>query len=418
MYDQSFNHISIARMLRKNDFYVHPRLRSQSIKEKALEDAAALSIQGFAGYNFLSSTLVRGKSVYRVPKFSDELVLRKINRNLGKAKPLHSSSRDTIIAKLGNLLAESVRCKVYRLDIKSFYESFDISLVINEVNAINSLSPQTKSFIKDILDNFAYSGGSGLPRGLALSATLSEVVMNSFDGHVKSLPNVFFYCRYVDDIIVITSGAESSKQFIKHLSGILPRGLSLNKKKEDVCPAPDSTPFKPTAQNPINQPIYSLEYLGYSFSIYEPTKKFEPREVVLDIADSKIKKIKTRLTKAYIDYNKNKNFRLLELRIKFLTSNFSIIDVNRGGYRLAGIFHNYHRINASKSAALDDLDSFLKIATLSSYGKVFYEFYCNTTALQRRRLLTFGFKKGFQDRIYTHFSRTQFTEIRECWEYA
>ncbi|WP_081729229.1 antiviral reverse transcriptase Drt3a [Pseudomonas sp. URMO17WK12:I4] len=418
MYDQSFNYISIARMLRKNDFYVHPHLRSQTIKEKELEDAAALSTQGFAGYNFLSSTLIRGKNVYRIPKFSDELVLRKIDRNLRKAKPLYSPSRDTIIAKLSNLLAESVQCKIYRLDIKSFYESLDTSLAINEVNAIKSLSPQTKKFIKDILDNFASTGGRGLPRGLAISATLSEIVMNSFDGHINSLPNVFFYCRYVDDIIVITSGTESSKQFIKNLSESLPSGLLLNKKKEDVCPAPDSTPFKPTAQNPINQAIYSLEYLGYSFSVYEPAKKFEPREVVLDIAESKIKKIKTRLTKAYIDYNKNKDFGLLELRMKFLTSNFSVMDINRGGYRLAGIFHNYHRISFSKSSALDKLDVFLKTATLSSYGKVFYDFYCNTNSLQRRRLLTFSFKKGFRDRTYMHFSRSQFTAARECWEYA
>ncbi|PPC78809.1 hypothetical protein C4K68_02905 [Pokkaliibacter plantistimulans] len=418
MYDQSFNYISIARMLRKNDFYTMPRLRTPAVKESELEAAAALSLTGFSGYNFLDSTIVRGKNVYRIPKFSDELVLRKIDRNLRKAKPLHAASRDTIIAKLKNLISESVQCNIYRLDIKSFYESFNASLVLKEVNSIKSLSPQTKKFITDILDNFASGGGSGLPRGLALSATLSEIAMDAFDNSVKSHPNVFFYCRYVDDIIIVTSGNESAKQFIKHIGALLPKGLFLNKTKEKISLVYDSFPIRSTANTPGNPEIYSFEYLGYSFSVFEATKKHDPRNVVLDIAESKVKKIKTRLTKAYIDFSKSRDFDLLELRVKFLTSNFSVADINRGGYRLAGIFHNYHRIDCDKSKALNGLDEYLRRATTSSYGKAFNDFYCSSTALQRRRLLTFSFKKGFEEKVYMHFNREQFTAIRECWEYA
>src|SRR5690606_8958359 len=122
----------------------------------------------------------------------------------------------------------------------------------------------------------------------------------------------------------------------------------------------DASPFKPTPQNPTNPKILSFEYLGYRFDIYNPTKKNEPRDVVLDIAKSKVDKMKSRITLAYLDFCKNRDFPLLEMRIKFLTSNFSISDINRGGYRLAGIYHNYHRIDPSKSVALDQLDEYLR----------------------------------------------------------
>ncbi len=422
MYDQSFNSISLSRMLRKNDFYVRSWLRTPATKEIMIENAASRSIQGFAGYNFLSSTKLRGKDVYRIPNFSDELVLRKIDKNLKKAKPIHAPSRDSIIAKLKNLVSEGVQYRIYRLDIKSFYESFNTGLVLNDVNAIKGLSPQTKEFIKDILDVFIASGGKGLPRGLALSATLSEISMASFDRIVASMPGVFFYCRYVDDIIIISSGVKNPKQFLKTVAASLPSGLTLNQKKQYVCKVNDASPFKPTPQNPTNPKILSFEYLGYRFDIYNPTKnptkKNEPRDVVLDIAKSKVDKMKSRITLAYLDFCKNRDFPLLEMRIKFLTSNFSISDINRGGYRLAGIYHNYHRIDPSKSVALDQLDEYLRRATTSSYGKVFNDFYCKTTASQRRRLLTFSFKRGFTDRVYLHFNRHQFKAIGECWEYV
>ncbi|MBD8480892.1 hypothetical protein [Pseudomonas coleopterorum] len=201
------------------------------------------------------------------------------------------------------------------------------------------------------------------------------------------------------------------------MSKLLPPGLHLNTKKQELCSAPDSSGYK-KSQQPEMPLLFSFEYLGYSFSVYEPPEKNGSREVVLDIAASKIKKIKTRLTKAYLDYCKNRNFELLEMRVKFLTSNFSVLDINRGGYRLAGIYHNYHRIDEAKSTALAILDEYLYLATMSSYGKVFDRFFSITSVAQRRRLLTFSFKRGFSERNYFHFNRSQFKAIRECWEYA
>ena len=43
----------------------------------------------------------------------------------------------------------------------------------------------------------------GLPRGIDISATLSELFMADLDSEIKKIDGIFFYARYVDDIIVI-----------------------------------------------------------------------------------------------------------------------------------------------------------------------------------------------------------------------
>ncbi|MEB2626717.1 antiviral reverse transcriptase Drt3a, partial [Pseudomonas sp. YuFO8] len=177
---------------------------------------------------------VKNKTIYRIKNFSDELILRKINKNIQRNIKLPNASRDSIIANIKNILSEGVSYKIYRLDVKSFYESFLTEDVISIISKIQRLSPTTKKMVKDILNHHTNSGGLGVPRGLALSATLSEIMMLPFDKEVCSQPGVFFYSRYVDDIIIISSGNEDGAKFIKLISKLLPKGLQLNEQKTRV----------------------------------------------------------------------------------------------------------------------------------------------------------------------------------------
>jgi hypothetical protein len=420
MYDQSFNQVSISRMLRKSDFLKAPRLRNSGIKAQIIQDAVTRSEQGFAGLSFLSKAKVKNKYIYRITNFSDELVLRKINTNIKRAVRIPSASRDSIVANVKNLLSEGVSYRVYRLDVKSFYESFNLPEVIAAIGNIQKLSPLTKKMVEDILLSHDRSGGSGVPRGLALSATMSEVMMLSFDAKVRRMAEVFFYSRYVDDMIIITSGNELEDEFIKEISKLLPNGLHLNNNKTSIKTAVNNVqPYKDV------QPALSVlefEFLGYQFTVTEPQKKRDERQplrvVNLDIAKSKVKKIKTRMTCALIDYCRNRDFDLLETRIKFLTSNFSVLDADRERKRLAGIFYNYHRVDYNNSSALNALDSYLRKIALSGNGTVFDEFFCKTTVVQRRRLLKFSFVRGFREKTFMHFSRETLKLLQECWLYA
>ncbi|AWY43770.1 hypothetical protein DKY63_29170 [Pseudomonas putida] len=419
MFDQSFNQVSISRTLRKSDFLTTPRLRNPTIKMQIIADALERARLGFEGYGFLLTTKVKKKTIYRIKNFSDELILRKINKNIQRNTKLPNASRDSIVANIKNILSEGVSYRVYRLDVKSFYESFQVEDVISTISKISKLSPTTKKMVKDLLTHHKSSGGLGVPRGLALSATLSEVMMLQFDKDIRNQPGVFFYSRYVDDIIIISSGNEDESKFTNTVSKLLPKGLLLNDKKTIICHATqDIKPFKHTSPAPND--VLTFEFLGYQLTVREPikTERSQFRDVHLDIAGSKVNKIKTRITRSMISYCKVRDFDLLETRLKFLTSNFSVLDADRERKRLAGIYYNYHRIDLEKSEALIKLDNYIRKAILSGYGTVFDDFFCKTTVAQRRRLLRFSFSRGFREKTFMYFSRNNLKLIQECWTYA
>jgi len=353
------------------------------------------------------------------PHEKSGLVLRKIDANIKRSIKIPSASRDSIIANIRSLLSEGVAYRVYRLDVKSFYESFSASEIIASISNIPKLSPLTKRMAGEILRHHGNSGGLGVPRGLALSATLSEIMMLPFDTKIRETAGVFFYSRYVDDIIIITGGNEVESKFIEAISESLPTGLYLNNNKTKIQTASKNVlPFK-SIQPPPN--VLEFEFLGYQFTVCEPPKSDDRqpfRVVHLDIADSKVKKIKTRVTRALISYCKNRDFELLETRLKFLTSNFSVLDADRERKRLAGIFYNYHRVDSNSSRALKELDNYLKKLALSGRGTVFDDFFCKTTVAQRRRLLRFSFDRGFREKTFMHFSRETLKLVQECWMYA
>ena len=422
MLDQSFNQGTINKELRKSDFTYEPRLRDKVIKDRELGAAVEKANNGWSVSGALRSDVIRGKIIYRACSFSDELLLRKINRNLSEHAELDAVSRDAIVANIFEMVREGVEYRVYRLDIKSFYESISCDYVYDLLDKLMLLSQPTKRHIKSVLDFNLSSGGAGIPRGFALSATIAELVMAKFDSAVRTIEGVFYYARYVDDIILLTDRTELPYRFLKLIKQALPPGLSLNRKKQIICETNgDVTPHK-AASEPVLE--VDFEYLGYRFIVSSPLRNNKKRDgqhfrdVRLDIAQSKVNKTKTRLTKSIMSFNQNRDFSLLVSRLKFLASNFSVIDADRDRKRLAGIFYNYHRVDAARSTGLKELDSYLVKVISSGYGKISDEFYSKTTLAQRRALLSISFSRGFERKTFLHFSHSRLKAIQECWKYA
>lgn len=422
MYDQSFNLKTISRELRKSDFVFKPRLRDKKVKESEVEVAIAKATGAWDIAKGLLVSQIRGKYVCRAASFNDELLLRKLNRNLIEQANLREINRDSIIANINELLREGVEYRVYRLDIKSFYESIDNGHALALIDKLTLMSQPTKKHIKAILDFHIASGRTGVPRGLALSATVTEIVMQDFDNAIKDLDGVFYYARYVDDIIVITDRRERPFKFIKFVKKALPVGLCLNAKKQAICETKgDVAPHKATSA-PVQE--LDFEYLGYRFLVMSPIQDNKKRagqhfrDVRLDIAKSKVKKTKTRVAKSLVAFNSWGDFDLLRARMKFLASNFSVMDADRDRKRLAGIYYNYHRVDASRSISLKDLDCYLVKIISSGFGKISDEFYSKTTLRQRRELLSISFSRGFTNKTFLHFSNARLGQIQECWRYV
>lgn len=421
MHDQSFNLNSLARELRKSDFIEDKRLRNPMYKDKQIARAVERATVGFDGYSFLEQVSKKGKSVYFIRDFPDELILRKICSNIIKVLPIVYPSRDQLVSNIKNLISEGVSYRIYRLDLKSFYESIGVEIAKTAVTSNRKLSIPTKRYVAEILDHHRNSSKPGLPRGIGLSGLLSELVMLPFDEDIRKITGVYYYGRFVDDIIIITNRLEDEKIFLEKIKHLLPKGLVLNKSKQIIQTAKNSViPYKsPSGQSCV----VKFDFLGYKFTVFEPlsdgsSKGAHFRDVKLDIADSKFKKIKTRIVRSIITFNIDSDFKQLEQRIKYLTKNFSVTDPERQQKRLAGIYHNYWLVDHEKSIALPELDNFLRRAVISGTGPIFDKFFLKTTDAQRRRLLTNSFVRGFCNKTYLHFSKETLANIQRCWLYA
>lgn len=422
MYDQSFNSASLARMLRKSDFVTYPSLRDPAHRASILASAVDRSVDGFEDYPLLACSELKGKPVFFIKDFPDELVLRKICRNIHRISRILYPNRDQLVSNIKNLVSEGVSYRIYRLDIKSFYESISPESALSILEDFPSLSIPTKRFIRQILTQHEIFGNDGLPRGIGLSAILSELVMKEFDGKMARMGGVYYYGRFVDDIIIITNKLEDEKNFVKNIKKDLPEGFVLNSNKQKIRSAiKDVSPFKAPKTTSL---VLSFDYLGYEFLVYEPQEdsKKRPgmhfRDVWLDIADSKVKKIKSRIVMALLAFVKDGNYLLLEARLKYLTCNFSVLDVDRDRKRLAGIYHNYWQVDAARSKALGSLDFFLRKAIISANGPVFDKFYLMSNDEQRRKLLSNSFVRGFNKKPYMYFPKERIVEIQECWKYV
>ena len=324
------------------------------------------------------------------------------------------------------MLSEGIPYTVYRLDVKSFYESFNSNLIVDTINSIEKANPQTKSILSSLMREYSIGGGLGLPRGLAFSAVMSEVLMKNFDDGLKNTQGVYFYARYIDDIIIITNPLNNQNEFISYIiKELTSLGLSLNNKKRKIASIQKKIAPIPIATYLAAPPkaLLSIDYLGYNFKVYEPqeikklsglTKK-QFRDVVTDISASKIKRYKSRIVKSFLDYLLNKNFLLLMMRLKFLTSNFSIKDKDSEKLKMTGIYYNYPRITTFDG--LKEMDKFHKNAILCNTGRLFSK----TSLLLNKRFRSFLLKQTFQhghkNRIFLYFNAYDLKQIQECWKY-
>jgi hypothetical protein len=231
----------------------------------------------------------------------------------------------------------------------------------------------------------------GLPRGLGISAAMSEMYLKYFDLDMKRIEGVYFYARFVDDIIVFCSSKDCANRVWSCAGdGLNTLGLELNKEKSYIW-------------NP-NQAGCELTYLGYTFNMHG-------KRLDVSIAPKKVDVIKTRLTRSFIRYAKEKNFGLLKLRMKFLTGNFTLYRSDSLAPIKAGIFFNYKM--ATSTSALDGLDSYYQKLLHCQNGRLGCRL--GLTKSQVKALEKYSFRFGFDNHVNHHFTTDQITQIKNCW---
>ena len=422
MTDQAFATHTIRTGVRKIDFASRPSLSSADMLDAELALALKFLQDPLTCVADIQYVRLRGKQIAQARTYRATLAVRKINENLRAADAGFGDDRRSVVLSLKSVLSETVGFNLYKLDVRQFYESFDHALVVSHLRAADHISNGTRRVVEILLNHHASRGMSGLPRGLCLSSTLSEQMMAPFDSYIESHPEVFFYRRYVDDLTMVTSQREDPAQFLKDVSARLAElspKLEFKSKKHYQLSAKR---FRARdARESYSPKFNTFDYLGYAYNVaVERHKKTVPpgREVWLDIASNKIAKIKTRLIKSYLAYLKDKNFTLLDSRIRHLTSNMSLLDRSRGVRRMIGIHFNYPLVDYDRTVALHELDRFLRNSLTSSKGRVFRKLAATLSATQKASLARHSFFAGAKARHFFQLNVSMLGAVQRCWKYG
>lgn len=335
---------------------------------------------------------------YLTHDLPQKLIIRKLNDNIKRLYKDEQANRRIIIKQVKTLLAENGPMWVLRTDIEKFYESINRERLLLKLRNDSMLSFHSQNLLDKLFQNPSLASSTGLPRGLNISATLSELYMRNFDKWVRRTNGVYFYARFVDDIIIFSN----SEKVINDLNSKINRNLEKGLNKKLI-----KTGVYKGGNIKANRP---LEYLGYQFTTETIKNK---KSLTISIANKKVKKIKSRITHSLLDFIKNENFTLLENRIKFLTGNFSVRKNSEGNDLKAGIYYNYSHI--TDFDIFDELNLYLRKSLHSKSGNFGSKLSSKLDNSQRQILANYSFKHGYFKKIFCPFTVEEMIDIKDCW---
>lgn len=427
MLDQSFSLKSFRRLISIRDFGKYELGKDESEIIATLNEVVEKVNKEDYNFSTLSQIQDDDNVIYTPTNIEDVFALKKLNDNLKRLYKFKQANRFLIIEQIKSLLLEEVPMSIVKLDIKKFYETIDKEKICKKLYDDPLLSFQSKQILKKFFSLPETSILKGLPRGINISSALSEILMRDFDKKIAQQSGVYFYARYVDDIIIFTF--LNPKEIAKKTSDILAleTGLGLNKLKTKiiqrqcrclpvcncigVCKCNSNCKCKYDATK-----VKFFEYLGYRFTFSDIVKYSD--KLVITISKNKIKKIKTRIVFSFLDFLKTKDFALLERRIAFLTSNFVVKRNKKYETLNAGIFYNYPHINELGLIELDNLTLFLR-KTINSRNHSFgNKLKTQITPANRLILSKYSFRAGFINRRLKYFTPMEINAIKKCWIYG
>ncbi|WP_422091707.1 antiviral reverse transcriptase Drt3a [Tenacibaculum ovolyticum] len=371
-----------------------------------------------------------GSQLYEIEHNPENyFVTKQLQRNIYKTFKVKQADRKVIIDQLRLILDDGFPKIIIRTDIKKFYESIPHKELLAKIEENSLLSFPSKKMMKRVLNQYwgiLISDGVklptdervGIPRGIGFSAYLAELYLRGFDNRITSLNNVTYYCRYVDDIVIIITPNHRNETktvltYQNEISKILLSSskLKINSKKTKVI---DLTPKNQERKKSI---IYNLTYLGYKFKI-SFSKKTETKcdeiktfisknKLQVFMSDDKLKRYKNKIDTSFNDYNsaiikysstKNPTERMLLKRIKFLTNNHQLF--RRKSNVFIGVFFSNEYLTNPLSD-LTELDIYLKdkisVLPATTNGKLI------------NKLNKLSFENGFKTKSIVRFNTESYT---------
>ncbi|MGP4906411.1 antiviral reverse transcriptase Drt3a [Psychrobacter faecalis] len=405
MLDQSINKSSLKYII--NDFEQNLKFKSEfSNGTDVVVEQILSQYRKSESFSLLTVRDIKGRKAYQVEGVYPYYLLKRFNVTFKTINSLKQSNRNEIVSSIVALIKDKRPYSIIRLDIEQFYESVNRDIISDNLKQDIAYSKSTTNNLENWFDCFERSNVSGLPRGLNVSASLSEYYLRDFDKNVQRIEGVFYYARFVDDIIIFTTNEPENT--IKEVETHLPKGLKFHQsnEKRDVLIIPK--------ENNVNSNL-EFNYLGYEFSIIIEKKKLTTK---VNFSKKKVNNIKTKIVKSLLSFKENNDFSLLKSRVCFLTHNYYIHNKYRDTKIRSGIYYNYPFITHPEECRLNDLDDFLKelLFNSSSCKRVLGSMH-GLSNQQQKILVRMRFSNGYIDKRFHKFTYRRMMQIKSCWSY-
>ncbi|HEB9313538.1 TPA: RNA-directed DNA polymerase [Campylobacter coli] len=344
---------------------------------------------------------IKDKDTYIVDAKNEALffALKFAQRDIQRSFKVKQSDRNAIIEQIKCLIDDEIPKFIIRLDIKNFYETIPHDKLKKMIKDNYILEPMSKKIIFTILKEYSKLSDNqniGIPRGIGISAYLSELYMRDFDKKVDSLEGVVYYARYVDDIIVISTlnVEDKIKKLLKNETRLSFHGSKSKKrkiidfsKKNQLC----------------------FDFLGYTFK--------KKGQLLISLSNNKIEKYKNKIIKTIECYNKQSKQddtnarRMLRKRLKYLTGNMALKGAKKHIY--TGVFYSNRHIN--NIHCFQRLDNFLKseLNKIKPYEKLNIDL----KKLKNEIIKKYSFVKNFESKKIFHLkSNNDLKNISLAWK--
>lgn len=409
MLNQSFDEKTLLKLTTKKEIINFKLGRSEGDYASTLSQIAKKINDESFNFNSISNFIYKNKIIYRTNSPEEFYALRKITDNIKRIYKVKFSNKDEIVNQVINILSDTSSYNIIRLDVKDFFESINFNSILIKLENENILSNASLNHLKKI-KKLLPPDFNGLPRGLSISSVLSELYMDDIDEKIRSTPGIYFYARYVDDIIIISHNKNHN---IEHFRKIfITKGLTLNQKSSYLEILSINT----------NSETLNFTFLGYTYHIHHSLNECGDRMLSIDMSSKKIKKIKSRIISSILSFYKDHDCTLLTKRIKFLSGNYIVkIDTNYkqlfsdndSSALKGGIYYNNKYITTTES--LSEINTFIKRLLFckknNAIGKAVHSIPFNI----RRLLLSNCFIVGHNRIVIHDFDASEIKKIKQCW---
>jgi len=282
--------------------------------------------------------------IYSYSKLSVENMLSHyLKRQLDKAFHIKYASRSRIINLLFNTLVATKDMNdfvIVRADFKSFFDSVKSEYVYQKYILPSVIKREDKQLLEKYVEKFKYCYA-----GLCLSNGMTEIVCKDFDNVLRarlSEYGVFFYERYVDDMLIMFNNYISEAKVksiindtITEVFGSCPVRLNNRPGK-----------FSYISRRSLTQ-SQSFNFLGYEFFITKTVNGSELIGFEYGISEKKRAKYSNMIERAFINYKTTGNEELFRQQLKIFSSRVVIARQIVGSsfdWLTKGVIANYNEL--------------------------------------------------------------------------